>query len=153
MGKWQPVNNINPPPGAGSPLDGEQNPESWVFVPCEVRAAVRVKRHRLHLFAVNIVSVSQSRSALHHLGSQYSRIRCIRKDAGHGCICSGCQEGVRGAIWTSSLNYEALMSDLGSSAHIVAVFLFYLKILRHFHCMTAPGHRDSKHGPDCWEGG
>lgn len=114
---------------------------------------MRVKRHRLHLFAVNIVSVSQSRTALHHLGSQYSRIRCIRKDAGHGCICSGCQEGVRGAIWTSSFNYDALMSDLGSSAHIVAgfFFLFYLKkteTLVYF--VTALGYCDLKHGPDCW---
>lgn len=79
--------------GAGfPPSPPEENPDSGV---------VQLRRRGLSaadrsLFAVNTVSVSRSRSALHHLGSQYSGIRCVRGDSGCGCICSGCQDGVRG---------------------------------------------------------
>lgn len=54
---------------------------------------VRAIQIAILFFAVNIVSVSQSHSALHHLGSQYLGIRCIRVDVGHGGICFSCQAG------------------------------------------------------------
>lgn len=44
---------------------------------------MRVGAIQTAFFTVNIVSVSQSHGALHHLGSQYLGLKCIRGDAGY----------------------------------------------------------------------
>lgn len=48
---------------------------------------MRVGAIQTAFFTVNIVSVSQSHGALHHLGSQYLGLKCIRGgDAGYMAV-------------------------------------------------------------------
>lgn len=90
LGKQPPVNNWKPL-GAGSHSTARGKPCWLCFLMLWSRSSSESESSTdCILYALNIVSVSQAHSALHHLGSQYSGIRCIREDAGPGFICSGC---------------------------------------------------------------
>lgn len=88
LGKRQPVNNLKPL-GAGSHSTARgAEPRRLCFLTLwSTSGRASWSAADCILSAVNIVSVSRSHGALHHLGSQYWRIRCIRRDGGHSCIC------------------------------------------------------------------
>ncbi len=63
VGKRQPIKNIKPL-GARSHSTARENPDGCVFLPCEVRAAVRVRAVQTAFFLLLTLLVSASLTVL-----------------------------------------------------------------------------------------